>query len=693
MNARIIELLQQPSLMQANDLQLLEKQIEHTPYVQNVRALYLYGIHLYNPTRYKEVLTTTAAYTTDKKILYQFINKKDIAESSKVESEEKTDTIVESPVEETQNLVSTKIDENLTENKEESSEVEAEQEEDVMNVEEGSKDVIITDETPTSEKETEVDSDLSLESIDENLIQNKEESSEVEAQQEEDVMNVEEGSKDVVITDETPTSEKEEEVESDLSLESIDENLIQNKEESSEVEAQQEEDVMNVEEGSKDVVITDETPTLEKETEVESDLSLESIDENLIQNKEESSEVEAQQEEDVMNVEEGSKDVVITDETEPSEIKEELNRDVSFESIDDFLPQVKFEVPKNHHQFLNPPKFEVKEHKPVEIEEKPTGIVIDDTSENIDSKEELNDAHSLDFGPFSREEESVEVLENEKSEIPTEERKEQEPTIVDVAKEEPVQENSAWKPMSIDAHQPDALIGKVETPNIVTATEKDNKPEPSKEEVSETVNPEIKLEESVEEPKTAIEIVEQKEENLIETSEKIEEEKRPIFNVSFFGDSIAMVDDQKKANEEVVEEVVEEAQQKEVEIPVVAAQEDIKPEKSNVRQFINTWQNWLKIDRTAEIEKDKEVKKQKAIDEFIENQPKITQLKDEASFVVKEKKEDISHLMTETLANLYLEQKLYSKAIKAFETLIAKHPEKTDYFTQKIEDIKEQRKA
>ncbi|WP_374329274.1 hypothetical protein [Soonwooa sp.] len=577
MNARIIELLQQPSLMQANDLQLLEKQIEHTPYVQNVRALYLYGIHLYNPTRYKEVLTTTAAYTTDKKILYQFINKKDIAESSKVELEEKTDTTIEAPVEETQNLVSTKIDENL----------------------------------------------------------------------------------------------------------------IQNKEESSEFEAQQEEDVINVEEVSKDVVITHETPTSEKEEEVESDLSLESIDENLIQNKEESSEVEAQQEEDAMNVEEASKDVVITDDTEPSEIKEELNRDVSFESIDDFLPQVKFEVPKNHHQFLNPPKFEVKEHKPVEIEEKPTGIVIDDTSENIDSKEELSDEHSLDFGPFSGEEESVEVLENEKYEVPTEELKEQEPTIVDVAKEEPVQENSAWKPMSIDAHQPDALIGKVDTPNIVTSTEKDNQFEPSKEEVSKTVNPEIKLEESVEEPKTANEIVEQKEENLIVTSEKVEEEKRPIFNVSFFGDSIAMVDDQKKANEDAIEE----AQQKEVEIPIVAAQEDIKPEKSNVRQFINTWQNWLKIDRTAEIEKDKEVKKQKAIDEFIENQPKITQLKDEASFVVKEKKEDISHLMTETLANLYLEQKLYSKAIKAFETLIAKYPEKTDYFTQKIEDIKEQRKS
>ena len=85
--------------------------------------------------------------------------------------------------------------------------------------------------------------------------------------------------------------------------------------------------------------------------------------------------------------------------------------------------------------------------------------------------------------------------------------------------------------------------------------------------------------------------------------------------------------------------------------------------------------------------------KQKAIDEFIENQPKISQLKEEGSFVVKEKKEDISHLMTETFANLYLEQKLYSKAIKAFESLKIKHPEKAEYFESKIEEVKEQRKA
>ena len=47
--------------------------------------------------------------------------------------------------------------------------------------------------------------------------------------------------------------------------------------------------------------------------------------------------------------------------------------------------------------------------------------------------------------------------------------------------------------------------------------------------------------------------------------------------------------------------------------------------------------------------------------------------------------------MTETLANLYLDQKLYSKAQKAFELLIEKNPEKADNFNEKLLKIKELR--
>lgn len=116
-------------------------------------------------------------------------------------------------------------------------------------------------------------------------------------------------------------------------------------------------------------------------------------------------------------------------------------------------------------------------------------------------------------------------------------------------------------------------------------------------------------------------------------------------------------------------------------------------QNSNIPEFINTWQSWLKIDRSQEpAEKSTLLSidqvRNKAIDTFIENQPKISKLKEESSFVIKEKPDDISHLMTETLVGLYVEQRLYSKAIRGYEVLQEKHPEKHREYGEKIEEIK-----
>ena len=80
------------------------------------------------------------------------------------------------------------------------------------------------------------------------------------------------------------------------------------------------------------------------------------------------------------------------------------------------------------------------------------------------------------------------------------------------------------------------------------------------------------------------------------------------------------------------------------------------------------------------------------IENFIQKEPKISKLKEESDFVFKEKDGNISHLMTETLANLYISQKLYSKAIKAYEILGEKHPEKKEYFLDLIQKTKDLRK-
>ena len=45
------------------------------------------------------------------------------------------------------------------------------------------------------------------------------------------------------------------------------------------------------------------------------------------------------------------------------------------------------------------------------------------------------------------------------------------------------------------------------------------------------------------------------------------------------------------------------------------------------------------------------------------------------------------HLMTETLAKVYLQQNNYKKAIQAYKILILKNPEKSGFFADQIRAI------
>ncbi len=110
----------------------------------------------------------------------------------------------------------------------------------------------------------------------------------------------------------------------------------------------------------------------------------------------------------------------------------------------------------------------------------------------------------------------------------------------------------------------------------------------------------------------------------------------------------------------------------------------------------HSFQEWLQLSRLKPIVREETIssfedKKRKLdlIDKFIENNPKITPIaKDTTVPVVEVISEDTSHLMTETLARVYLEQKKYSKAIQAYEILILKYPEKSSLFANRISDIK-----
>jgi hypothetical protein len=89
---------------------------------------------------------------------------------------------------------------------------------------------------------------------------------------------------------------------------------------------------------------------------------------------------------------------------------------------------------------------------------------------------------------------------------------------------------------------------------------------------------------------------------------------------------------------------------------------------------------------------EKQFKDKELIDAFIQTQPRITpgkgELKDQEDISEAFIKPD-EQLMTETLAQIYVKQGYYLKAIHVYETLSLKFPEKSSYFAAQINKIKQ----
>jgi hypothetical protein len=114
----------------------------------------------------------------------------------------------------------------------------------------------------------------------------------------------------------------------------------------------------------------------------------------------------------------------------------------------------------------------------------------------------------------------------------------------------------------------------------------------------------------------------------------------------------------------------------------------------------HSFSEWLQLSKISPIVRDEEgnkpevsselEKKFDLIEKFIELNPKIPQAKDTVSVPVNVAKsnEIPSSIMTETLAQIYLEQKKYTKAVQAYDILILKYPEKSSFFADRIKNIK-----
>ena len=173
---------------------------------------------------------------------------------------------------------------------------------------------------------------------------------------------------------------------------------------------------------------------------------------------------------------------------------------------------------------------------------------------------------------------------------------------------------------------------------------------------------------------------------IVSDFEYVREENRPVTL-----DTIA------KSNNAT--ETISLSEQKESNKEVEEALKIGKPlqfEKNETHSF----SEWLQLAKIAPIiregaEKQTNVsseleKKFDLIEKFIELNPKIPQVKDNTSIPtnIAKSNETPSSIMTETLAQIYLEQKKYTKAIQAYEILILKYPEKSSFFADRIKNIK-----
>ncbi|MUP40072.1 hypothetical protein [Labilibaculum euxinus] len=111
----------------------------------------------------------------------------------------------------------------------------------------------------------------------------------------------------------------------------------------------------------------------------------------------------------------------------------------------------------------------------------------------------------------------------------------------------------------------------------------------------------------------------------------------------------------------------------------------------------HTFTDWMTVVNkkdSNEVHSDSDKEKSKKgidlIDSFIQNEPRISR-----NIKVVDKQEDISlgsledkdGFISETLASIYVKQKLFDKAIAVYDKLVLKNPEKNAYFASQIERI------
>ena len=648
METRIIDLIKNPETLRVEDLNLLETEIEKFPYMQSLRAIYLLGVHRFYNENFSKELAKTAAYTTDKRILYNLINKTNenmaaalvasafpfktdlatktpkiqgvkteaIPAPAEVKIEEKTDLVTETQSVEISEPVSF-VEENKNE-EQQAVNIETPSIPDVSPIEEPQADILSPEKTETEKTELTAAEYIAAE-----------------------MAKLKSGA----ATEEPAIAEKEENIETTETIEIIskaekEEILIE------EVKAEEISPIEIVEE--KEVEVEVEVETVIEEEERFSAEELASPDTfNLRKPKETTIDFYNRKQTGFVEETPAQKENIYSTEKpiseKPAEKEEEKETNISFyaqkqvESVE--------ESPAQKEDFYS---AKTTSESSTENEERET--TIDFYARKQTSFVEETPAQKEDFYSAKT------TLES------STEKEERETTIDFYARKQTsfVEETPAQK---------ENIYSSEETISE-SSTEKEAKETTIDFYASKKANSDTQEEQASYSPVNIYQKqIDTEKEDTAEVSKNLVQEE----NISTTEEAANSEKPEPKAETEKVSEVV-------------------KPtSNSNVTSFISTWKSWLKIDRSEIVTPSEQDKKAAIIDKFIENNPKISPIKEDVDFIVKEKSNDISHLMTETLAQLYVEQKLYTKAIQAYKILQEKHPEKTEEFEERIEEIKKSR--
>ncbi len=632
METRIIDLIKNPETLRVEDLSLLETEIEKFPYMQSLRAIYLLGVHRFYNEHFPKELAKTAAYTTDKRILYNLINKTNENMAAALATSPfpfKTEFTTKTPA-----LQEIKIEETPIHTEEE---------------------VVESTDLVVETQSVEISEPVSF--VEENTNE-EQQTTNNETPSIPDVPPVEEPQYNA------PSPERSEYEQKKLA---IDEYIAA--------------EMAKLKSGT----TTEEPSTIEREEDVEPVKAVETISET---------------EKEEIAVEE-----VKTEEITPVEVEEEKVEET--ESIATETEEERFSA----EELASPSTFNLKKPKETTIDfynRKQTGYVEETSAKPVEEnkvKETTVDfytkkqAESVEEAPAPKED-FYSAKTTSESSTKNEERE----TTIDFytrkqaesVEEIPVQKEDF---LSVKTTSESSTENEERETTIDFYARKqtgfvEETPAPKEDHYSVKTASESSTEN--EEKETTIDFYASKKANS-----NVQEEQTSYSPVNIYQKQI---DTEKEDAAEISKNLVQEENisteeaannekpEPKVEIEPEKVSEVVKPtSNSNVTSFISTWKSWLKIDRSEIVTPSEQDKKAAIIDKFIENNPKISPIKEDVDFIVKEKSNDISHLMTETLAQLYVEQKLYTKAIQAYKILQEKHPEKTEEFEERIEEIKKSR--